>query len=48
MDKTGTVESAGFNRTEPALPEEDEQEIYGIIPEKETNLIKSEKSSNDL
>ena len=34
MDKTGTVESAGFNRTEPALPEEDEQEIYGIIPEK--------------
>ena len=34
MDKTGTVESAGYNRTEPALPEEDEQEIYGIIPEK--------------
>ena len=34
MDKTGTVESAGFNRTQPALPEEDEQEIYGIIPEK--------------
>ena len=34
MDKTGTVESAGFNRTEPTLPEEDEQEIYGIIPEK--------------
>lgn len=34
MDKTGTVESAGFNRAEPALPEEDEQEIYGIIPEK--------------
>ena len=34
MDKTGTFESAGFNRTQPALPEEDEQEIYGIIPEK--------------
>ena len=34
MDKTGTVECAGYNRTEPALPEEDEQEIYGIIPEK--------------
>ena len=34
MDKTGTVESAGFNRAEPALPEEDEQEIYGIIPVK--------------
>ena len=34
MDKTGTVESAGYNRAEPALPEEDEQEIYGIIPEK--------------
>ena len=34
MDKTGNIESAGFNRTEPALPEEDEQEIYGIIPEK--------------
>ena len=34
MDKTGTVKSAGFNRAEPALPEEDEQEIYGIIPEK--------------
>ena len=34
MDKTGTVESAGFNRAEPALPEENEQEIYGIIPEK--------------
>ena len=34
MNKTGTVESAGFNRAEPALPEEDEQEIYGIIPEK--------------
>ena len=34
MDKTGTVESAGYNRTEPALPKEDEQEIYGIIPEK--------------
>ena len=34
MDKTGTVESAGFNRTQPALPEKNEQEIYGIIPEK--------------
>ncbi|MBN44024.1 MAG: methylcrotonoyl-CoA carboxylase [Rhodobiaceae bacterium] len=34
MDKTGTVESAGFNRSEPALPRENEQEIYGIIPEK--------------
>ena len=34
MDKTGTVESAGFNRIEPDLPEEDGQEIYGIIPEK--------------
>lgn len=34
MDKTGTIESAGFNRAEPVIPEEDEQEIYGIIPEK--------------
>ena len=34
MDKTGTVESAGFNRAEPSLPKENEQEIYGIIPEK--------------
>ena len=34
MDKTGNIESAGFNRAEPALPEEDEQEIYSIIPEK--------------
>ena len=34
MDKMGTVESAGFNRTVPALPKEDEQGIYGIIPEK--------------
>ena len=34
MDKTGNIESAGFNRAEPALPKEDEQEIYGIIPEK--------------
>tara|TARA_B100001093_G_C26860333_1_gene1029853 strand:- start:886 stop:2514 length:1629 start_codon:yes stop_codon:yes gene_type:complete len=34
MDKTGNIESAGFNRVEAALPEEDEQEIYGIIPEK--------------
>ncbi len=34
MDKTGTVESAGFNRTQPVLPEKNEQEIYGIIPEK--------------
>jgi 3-methylcrotonyl-CoA carboxylase beta subunit len=34
MDKTGNVESAGFNRAEPTLPEEDEQEIYGIMPEK--------------
>ena len=33
MDKTGTVESAGFNRTQPSLPEKNEQEIYGIIPE---------------
>ena len=34
MDKTGNIESAGFNRAEPVLPEEDEQEIYGIIPKK--------------
>ena len=34
MDKTGSIESAGFNRAEPVLPEEDEQEIYGIIPKK--------------
>ena len=34
MDKTGTVKSAGFNRAEPSLPKENEQEIYGIIPEK--------------
>ena len=34
LNKTGTVESAGFNRTQPVLPEKNEQEIYGIIPEK--------------
>ena len=34
MDKTGSIKSAGFNRAEPVLPEEDEQDIYGIIPEK--------------
>ena len=34
MDKTGSIKSAGYNRADPVLPEEDEQEIYGIIPEK--------------
>ena len=48
MDKTGTVESAGFNRAEPSLPKENEQEIYGIIPEKRDKPYKSEKSLNDL
>jgi len=34
MDKIGDGESAGFNRTEPAEPKDDPEEIYGIIPEK--------------
>ena len=34
MDKIGDGESAGFNRTEPAEPKDNPEEIYGIIPEK--------------
>ena len=34
MDKIGDGESAGFNRSEPAKPKDDPEEIYGIIPEK--------------
>ena len=34
MDKIGDSESAGFNRTKPAEPKENQKEIYGIIPEK--------------
>lgn len=33
VDKFGHHEKAGFDRIEPAKPELDEQEIYGIIPE---------------
>jgi acetyl-CoA carboxylase carboxyltransferase component len=33
VDKFGHSEKAGFDRIEPAKPELDEQEIYGIIPE---------------
>jgi len=34
MGKIGDGESAGFNRSEPAKPKDDPEEIYGIIPEK--------------
>jgi acetyl-CoA carboxylase carboxyltransferase component len=34
IDKIGDGESAGFNRSEPAKPKDDPEEIYGIIPEK--------------
>lgn len=33
VDKFGHTEKAGFDRAEPAKPELDETEIYGIIPE---------------
>ncbi len=33
VDKFGHTDKAGFDRIEPAKPELDEQEIYGIIPE---------------
>lgn len=32
MGKIGDYEKAGFNRAEPAKPELDEKEIYGILP----------------
>jgi acetyl-CoA carboxylase carboxyltransferase component len=33
MDKVGDYEKAGFDRSEPALPKKNPDEIYGIIPE---------------
>ncbi len=33
VDKIGHFETAGFDRIEPALPQEDPNEILGIIPE---------------
>ncbi|GAA4444565.1 carboxyl transferase domain-containing protein [Pontibacter saemangeumensis] len=32
FDKMGDNPNAGFNRTEPAAPKLDEQEIYGLLP----------------
>lgn len=32
MGKLGTPENAGFNRAEPAVPKESEEEIFGILP----------------
>ncbi len=32
VDKIGDFDTAGFNRKKPALPKEDPQEIYGILP----------------
>lgn len=32
MDKVGNHTPAGFNRSEPARPKEDESELYGIMP----------------
>ena len=32
MDKLGDYEHAGFNREEPALPNQNEKEIYGLLP----------------
>ncbi|MDR9399025.1 acyl-CoA carboxylase subunit beta [Salibacter sp.] len=32
MDKVGNHTPAGFNRSEPAKPKEDESELYGIMP----------------
>jgi 3-methylcrotonyl-CoA carboxylase beta subunit len=36
MDKIGDTEKAGFNRKEAKEPEEDEKEIYGILPRDRT------------
>lgn len=33
MSMLGTPENAGFDRIKPALPKENEQDLYGIIPE---------------
>jgi acetyl-CoA carboxylase carboxyltransferase component len=32
FDKIGAFEKAGFDRTEPSLPKENQEEIYGIFP----------------
>ncbi len=32
MDKVGAATPAGFNRSTPALPKEDQEDIYGIMP----------------
>ena len=36
MDKIAAPEVAGFNRKEPVLPKETEEEIYGILPDTRT------------
>jgi len=33
MDKVGDFDKAGFNRKEPKPPKENEEELYGIMPE---------------
>ncbi len=33
MDKIGDFDKAGFNRIESQLPKENEQEIYGVLPD---------------
>jgi acetyl-CoA carboxylase carboxyltransferase component len=33
MDKIGDYEKAGFNRVEPKAPKENQEEIYGILPD---------------
>jgi acetyl-CoA carboxylase carboxyltransferase component len=33
MDKLGRLPDAGYNRSTPALPKEDPEEIYGLLPE---------------
>ena len=43
MDKTGNIESAGFNRAEPALPEEDEQEKEGWMHSRSSETMEYSK-----
>lgn len=37
IDKTGNAEKAGFNRAVPAAPEENEEDIFGILPKLRTD-----------
>jgi len=41
VDKIGAFQKAGFDRAESAMPEKDEQEIYGILPEDRAKPFRS-------